>query len=136
MNIGFTGTRKGMTKHQKDKFRFILKMLTPNHFDLFIHGDCIGADDEADTIVRKKYPSIRIVLHPPTSDKYRAFCSSPNIYTYPKKPYLVRNKHIVNKCDILIACPEGKETLSSGTWSTIRYAFKIGKPTIIIPPKE
>jgi len=134
MNIGFTGTRKGMTKYQKDKFRFILKKLKTGHHGTFHHGDCVGADDDANSIVKKK-TLLRVLIHPPISNKYRAFCSNPS-FNYPKKPYLVRNKHIVNRCDILVACPEGKETLRSGTWSTIRYAFKTGKPTIIIPPNE
>jgi len=134
MNIGFTGTRKGMTKYQKNKFRSILKKLKTGHHGAFRHGDCIGADEDADSIVKKK-TLLRILIHPPISDKDRAFCLSPT-FVYPKKPYLVRNKNIVNKCDILIACPEGEETLRSGTWSTIRYAFKKGTPTIIIPPIE
>jgi hypothetical protein len=40
--------------------------------------------------------------------------------------YLQRNKDIVNNCNYLIACPySNKEQLSSGVWSTIRYAKKL-----------
>jgi hypothetical protein len=60
----------------------------------------------------------------------RSFCESTNILK--PKPFLDRNKDIVNSCDILIACPENDiEVLRSGTWSTIRYAKKINKPVLL-----
>ena len=56
---------------------------------------------------------------------------------YDKKPYLERNKKIVNCCDILIAAPKQiNEVLRSGTWSTIRYAKKIGIEVFIILPNN
>jgi predicted Rossmann fold nucleotide-binding protein DprA/Smf involved in DNA uptake len=48
---------------------------------------------------------------------------------------LVRNKVIVNISDVILATPfEDKEVMRSGTWSTIRYARKVGKTPIIILP--
>ena len=48
---------------------------------------------------------------------------------------LARNRIIAARCDALLACPaEPDEQLRSGTWSTIRYARKAGKPITIIRP--
>lgn len=123
MKIGFTGTRKGMTNHQVES---LIVMLKKNWHDgsEFHHGDCIGADFEANMIAIKH--GYNIIIHPPINEKLRAFCSG-DIILEPKD-YLTRNKDIVNMCDILIACPATfKEELRSGTWSTIRYAMKMNK---------
>lgn len=131
MKIGFTGTQRGMTNSQKRKLGELLVSL---HATEFHHGDCIGADEQADAIAR----SLGIVpdIHPPNDDKKRAFCHrrGPSRMHDPE-PYLVRNKHIVNACDRLIAAPQTLvEELRSGTWSTVRYAKKTGcKGTILAP---
>jgi hypothetical protein len=51
---------------------------------------------------------------------------------------LIRNRLIAARCDALLATPaEPDEVLRSGTWSTIRYARKEGKPiTLILPSGE
>ena len=50
------------------------------------------------------------------------------------KPYLDRNRDIVDACEVLLATPDGPERLRSGTWSTVRYARKIGKPVEVRLP--
>lgn len=50
------------------------------------------------------------------------------------KPYLVRNKDIVNASEGMLAAPRGPEELRSGTWSTIRYARKCRKKVLIMWP--
>jgi predicted Rossmann fold nucleotide-binding protein DprA/Smf involved in DNA uptake len=73
---------------------------------------------------------IKIIIHPPTDNKLRAYCKSDN-YTQPKS-YLERNKDIVNSCEQLIACPlTQEEELRSGTWATIRYARKTNKHILL-----
>lgn len=130
MIIGFTGTRKGMTLLQKEIFK---KKLSSFNCVSFHHGDCVGADKEANDIA-KLFPCdvIEINIHPPICNKKRAYCKG--TYTYPTKPYLIRNRDIVNCSDLLIVCPSGKEVLRSGTWATVRYARGIGKSIIIIYP--
>jgi hypothetical protein len=55
----------------------------------------------------------------------------------PVEPYLERNKRIVDNVTLLIATPkEFHHTLRSGTWSTIRYAWKKKIDVVIIPPIE
>jgi hypothetical protein len=86
------------------------------------HGDCVGADVQADEIAR--YYAMTIVVHPPSSKVLRAFKQSSNGLTLAQKPYRERNQDIVNACSILIACPDGPNIPGnrSGTWMTIRLA--------------
>jgi hypothetical protein len=129
MKVGFTGTREGMTPQQKAEFVIIITELDMEDFH---HGDCTGSDEEAHNWVKELKDDINIVIHPPCSKDYRACCKG-NLEIKPK-PYLDRNKDIVDACDILIATPQDKEKLRSGTWSTIRYARKLGKDIYIIYP--
>ena len=131
MNIaGFTGTRNGMTQKQKEAFRDTIILL---EIDKFHHGDCIGADFLAHEIIKNINTNIKIIIHPPSYAKYRAFCKGNVILG--QRPYLDRNKDIVDHSDLLIATPgEFKEKLRSGTWSTIRYARKKNKSIYIMMP--
>ena len=135
-SVGFTGTRKGLSEYQKEMLQHILK----KYGTVFHHGDCIGADEQFHVLAESELPTdlldTNIIVHPPDNDKYRAFssCLSKGTILLPK-PYLERNKDIVDACDLLIACPNPKDEINkqrSGTWSTIRYAKKQGKDIIII----
>lgn len=131
MHIGFTGTRKGLSKVQRqilDRELLSIMHLCPKGW-YFHHGDCIGADAQAHEIAHEC--SAKIILHPPLNNKARAFCE-PYMNMLPAKHYLVRNCDIVNVSNKIIACPEGPEILRSGTWSTIRYAKKQNKRLTII----
>ena len=123
MIVGFTGTEKGMTSAQKQTLCLLLDSLDVTEFH---HGDCVGADAEAHEIALDR--GIRIVIHPPTDSKKRAFCKGAVEIREPK-PYLDRNHDIVDEGDgALIATPfEEKEILRSGTWATVRYAYKMGR---------
>jgi len=129
-DIGFTGTQNGMTYQQKVTFHKLINELRPKHFR---HGDCIGADEDAhDIVLDKSFASI--FIYPPSDPKKRAYCSQYTSLCKPQ-PYLTRNRSIVDASDMLIACPATKaEQLRSGTWATVRYARKQGKPVTIILP--
>ena len=47
---------------------------------------------------------------------------------YSKKSYWIRDKYMVDNCDVLLAVFDGNK--NGGTWITIQYAEKIGKPII------
>lgn len=127
--VGFTGTQKGMTVKQQQSLMNWLQKLKPGEFH---HGQCIGADKEADTIACCL--NIKRVLHPPTDTKKKAACPAAE-ETRPAKPYLNRNFDIVMETDTLIAAPKSlREELRSGTWATIRAAKRYGKKVIILEP--
>jgi hypothetical protein len=48
----------------------------------------------------------------------------------PELPAIVR-QYAQPETDELIACPDRPERIRSGTWNTVRYSRKIGKPVTI-----
>lgn len=129
MKLGFTGTRNGMTEKQRNKVKTFLKV-NRTEISRAAHGDCVGADAEFDSLVGIY---VEMEIFPSENSSMRAYCDAPVIH--PPKPPLERNHDIVDWCDVLLATPkESKEVLRSGTWATIRYARKVGKPIYIIDP--
>ncbi len=131
--IGFTGSRKGMTLRQKAWFTEFVSDFDEIEFH---HGDCVGADEDGHNIVDSKstVKATTIVIHPPSDEKLRAYCIG-DIYC-PSKPYLDRNRDIVDETDFLVAFPNGYDGASKngpgGTWYTIRYADSLDKRVIIV----
>lgn len=146
MNVGFTGSRNGMTPVQLFVLQGLLMRTftsTPEHDlltaifaapDEFHHGDCVGADAQAHKFVRElaMHRHIRIVGHPPDRERWRAFTDCDE--WWPMKGYIERDHDIVNVTEPLIATPNGPEVLRSGTWATIRYARTLDRPGTIIYP--
>ena len=130
MRIGFTGTQKGMTDAQSDTVRQILGAnFTPG--SVFIHGGCIGADDEA--AMQAGNIGYELWCLPSDIDNKRG-----NIYSFvtlPQQPPLDRNIHIVQMCEYLIAVPKhASEQQRSGTWHTIRRARALDRNHVIVWP--
>lgn len=133
LKVGFTGTREGMTLRQK----LMLRVFLSKHACQFIHGDCLGSDEEGHYISEEL--NLSIVICPPTDKKYQAFCAEKSSYKQivrlKPEPYLKRNKTIVAVCNTLCATPATmQEELRSGTWSTVREARRQGKKIFIILP--
>lgn len=128
MKVGFTGSRKGMTAEQVLAVGDLLAGAEVLH-----HGDCVGADEEAHRLALLF--TIPVVLHPPTEWKARAFCGQAT-EVREAAPYIIRNHHIVDEVDLLIAAPaQAQEVLRSGTWATVRYARKRGIGVIVVLPQ-
>ena len=122
-----------MTTFQIVSFMRLVQKMTPTEFH---HGVCIGADEEAHKIIRAYWPDCRIICHPP-SDQRRIARGLHCDVTLPPRPFLVRNRDIVDAVDILVGCPrQEQEVIRSGTWATMRYAKKTGKNVILIPPRQ
>lgn len=128
--LGFTGTRKGMTEIQGTVFT---GWVITNHPDEFHDGDCDGSDEEAHNIVRASLPLCRMIGHPPDNDKHRAGCKYD--MNFMPKPYLERNRDIVQDVDSMVAIPDTmEEKKRGGTWYTIRYAREQDRKLTIIYP--
>ena len=136
---GVTGSRSGATPHQRALLRRLLRDADSLH-----HGDCVGADDIADLIAREELVPF-VYIYPPSDEKLRAFCQlrgAPRFVTRTivaePKPYLERNRDIVGVLlhggGELIAVPDGPERRRSGTWSTVRYARKVGVRVTVLDP--
>ena len=131
--VGFTGTQGGMTPLQKLEFASRLPQILGVEFH---HGDCIGSDEEADKIVRRTCLNHRVIVHPPVKDAKRAWVAlfDEDVLLDPKD-YIPRNHDIVDAVEEMFATPKGlEEERRSGTWATIRYAWKVEKPITIIFP--
>jgi hypothetical protein len=131
MDVGFSGSQFGMSVFQRQTLHVVLGRVS-GVGGRFHHGDCVGSDDESVTIAR--HLGFWIVRHPPIFSAKRAFTEFDE--DRPPKPYLERNRDIVDETRFLIAAPaQALEQLRSGTWATIRYARK-RRPghVLIIPP--
>lgn len=131
MKIGFTGTRKGMSEYQLAVFEGLLEKMESFH-----HGSCQGADVEAARIVYSTFlEPPEIICHPGPNDDEHQELSGVDTKRKEPKTHFARNRDIVNETDKLIACPcDMTEQKRGGTWYTIRYAKKQGKPVTIIWP--
>lgn len=132
MKIGFTGTRHGMTDAQRTAVNHLLSTLT---FTESHHGAAIGADEQFATAVRVRTDA-RIVAHPCniTSQQSELALKFSDV-ALPVDFPLTRNHAIVDSSDLMLACPaEAGEVLRSGTWATVRYARKVGKPLWLVLP--
>lgn len=128
--FGLTATRHGMSGEQRGALRIFLA----GGKGKFHHGLCVGGDADGHHIARDL--GYWIVGHPPSNPALRADANLVKCDELrPEKPYLVRNKDIVDETVALIAAPsEPEEQPRGGTWSTVRYARRTGKPIILILP--
>lgn len=130
VEIGFTGTRDGLTEDQ----RHALACVLAGYEDATLHhGDCVGADEAAHDIAVKQ-GGWRIEVHPGMGPRHlRAFVTGYHVL-HPTKPNLDRNSDIVAAATTLVACPAGPETMRSGTWSTVRKARRKGINCVLVWP--
>lgn len=139
ISVGFTGTRNAVTSLQRSCIYSELVKAKALHVDsVFHHGACQGADETAHQLAWAM--GYRIVAHPPTDQKLRAWVEVSEYWdqdtdvVLPEKPYLVRNLDIVKAVDLLIVVPDRPYRIRSGTWSTFSAALREGVPTIVIKP--
>jgi hypothetical protein len=140
-----------MTPWQQDELG---KRLVELNCSELINGGCIGADEESILIALQVgvrifhlYPSYlkhkqgEVVKVGDSGGQYVTrtleVFGEVSIKIEKEEAPLTRNIKIVDESDILIACPkEHVHTLRSGTWATVRYAWKRKKKVIVIPPIE
>lgn len=127
MMLGFTGPVGGMTPAQKET---VLRLFQELPLTMLHHGMCVGADAEAHYLARAV--GANITGHPPRNPKlYQLSLACEHLR--PAYDYLTRDKHIVAEgINGLIATPETyvepSSTRGDGTWTTINYARRAGRP--------
>jgi hypothetical protein len=132
-DVGFTGSRTGMTPEQRVAVLDILG-LHRGEGARFSHGDCVGCDEEAHSIAME----LGYIVHvwPPENSAARAFTTGHFIHA--PRPYRVRDQSIVMMSGVLVAAPSGPEDAPdqkrSGTWMTIRMARKRGIEIYLVRP--
>jgi hypothetical protein len=131
MIVSFTGTRHGMTAVQLLSLADTLLEVGATELH---HGDCVGADAEADAVAQRL--EIPRVVHPPLGGRYRAWIrEGPTCTVLAPAPYLTRNLAIVDAGQMLIAAPQTREEEQrSGTWATVRYGRRLGRMVVILAP--
>ena len=142
MKIGFTGSRNGMTAMQRVACFGILRNLilsaSGDEVELH-HGDCVGSDFIVHSYALDTLP-IKIVVHPPDINRFRAFSGRgiltsqhDKVVCREPKSYFTRNRDIIDETDILVATPATEEE-KGGTWYTINWARKSKRHIWIIMP--
>lgn len=134
MNVGFTGSRIGLSLDQEIWLLKTLRELAEldGGTTWLHHGDCIGADAKAHSMAQ--YLGLKTWSHPPVVERYRAWCKADR--TSKPASYRDRDLAIVTAAQILVACPSGSETRQrrSGTWLTKRMADRHGVEVLLRMP--
>jgi hypothetical protein len=88
---------------------------------IWMHGGAIGFDSQVEKYACDNAITQKVVI--------------PNYKEFPtKQAPIIRNKQMVEQCDFVVACYDGRKT--GGTLSTIQYAKMRGKPVKIFSPKD
>ena len=132
MKVGIVGSRRYENRKKIKDFIFELRRKFGNDL-IVISGGCKnGADKYA-----KKYAlelDVQYEEYPPFHEVHNMYCTIPESrYSkpYSVKNFFARNKIIAGTSDMVVGfIPKGVE--ANGTMSTIKYAEKFGKKTIII----
>src|SRR4051794_14173925 len=122
--IFFTGTRKGMTVQQ---MRVLHELLMQENIGAFHQGLCKGSDIHAATIAASL--GFDVHGHPPAGQG-QWMDDFPCHHFHPALPALERDRVMVDVALKGFATPRSanEQKRGSGTWYTIRYAWKTGTP--------
>jgi hypothetical protein len=125
--VGFVGVRGGLTYAQ---FRALSRVLIDRDLPGAVTGvvDVVRGDDgwgdaDFDRIARWMTPTPNLVV-----------VGAPDP-SGPPAAAAVRNRAVVDACDLVVACPPGAvEEPRSRTWAAVRYARRVGRPVVLIYP--
>jgi len=132
MIISFTGTASGMNATQMTNVINLINKQKPK-ITKCVHGDCVGADTDFHNIVTKLGLGDLIEIHPCTIHNKRGYNHAPKVYDAIGP--LDRNKIMVQRAHLVVGTPgTDTEIIRSGTWHSIRYAKKLGRPLLVLYP--
>lgn len=132
IQLGFTGTRYGMTEAQHTALLDLIDTLLVRPEEqatlpcVAHHGLCVGGDEEFHAAIRP-LPGSRIIGHPGPdwpNGRWSARIADCDEVREPE-PYMCRNAAIVAASLVMIAAPyEDKPQQWGGTWSTVRMSMR------------
>tara|TARA_E500000331_G_C16777479_1_gene506580 strand:- start:104 stop:535 length:432 start_codon:yes stop_codon:yes gene_type:complete len=132
MKVAIVGSRK-YTNRRKIK-EFVFKLIQKHGTDLTIVSG--GCQDGADKYAKKYALELGAQYreYPPFHEVHNLYCALPeSCYGKPYniKYFFVRNKQVAQNSDVVVGfIPEGDP--AKGTISTLKYAKKFNKKTMII----
>ena len=132
MRVAIVGSRK--YENRRKIKEFIFKLIQKHGDELTIISG--GCDDGADRYAKKYALELGAQYreYPPFPDVHNLYCALPeSCYgkPYSVKYFFVRNKQVAQNSDVVVGfIPEGVK--SNGTISTLKYANKFNKKTMII----
>ena len=131
VSIGFIGSTKGMTHLQYSRLVGLLTGLKDSSYSILYYGNCYGSDEQAFSIAHTLgYYTVSI----PSNLETQRANTTPSKTLKPESP-IRRDRSIISRSDLLIVVPKAeKSILHSRSWSAIRWAKKLYKPTIVILP--
>lgn len=139
MSVGVTGTRNPLTLAQRTAMEMMLSAAMASGDTEIHHGACVGADAAAHVSAVAR--SMTVFVHPPVNERLMMDLSDiadprqvSDVRVLPAKDYHSRNRDIVDSSNYVIAFPDGPRRPHSGTWYTIDYAVRNGKPVYIVYP--
>jgi hypothetical protein len=120
--IAITGSREGLTDWQRAALTKALRRPTVTGI---VHGDCVGADAEADAVAASL--GLPRWCYPSNAWLYRANTHATKLAD--PAPPLVRNEWIVRDGAAVVALPRPS---SRGTWHAVRIAQRLGKALLVL----
>lgn len=143
MKIAITGHRPGrIAGKEQDIEAWIRRNLAQMDCTEAYSGMARGTDQIFARVIEELnipliccYPYKRTSFHPVEQEinnkaKDVRFISD----EYSKKSFWIRDKYMVDNCDVLFAVFDGEKV--GGTWITVNYAEKIGKPVFYFDWEE
>lgn len=139
LRIGFTGTRNGMTKQQKEVIEDLLLkcQAVSSEQGVAIDGVCVGSDTDFNKLAKealyhtKGYPGHS--MKNPTDLTFRGDGEYDELEE--SDTHFARNRRIVNDTNVLFATPYSNNLDGpGGTNFTISYARKRNKPVYVVYP--
>ena len=123
MNVGFTGTRTGMSAAQSVQLRWMLAVFANDGPQPRFH---YGTHETATLLADSAARDI--------ADRLGYECVS---YHAVVGEELDRDRQLVAESHVLVAAPRtDKEEQRSGTWATVRYARRRGIPVVMLSRGE
>ena len=143
MKVAITGHRPGRIAGQEQNIKkWIEDYLAGVDCTEAYSGMAMGTDQIFARVVEEMgipliccYPYRRDNFHP-AEQRINARAKDVRFISeeYSKKSYWIRDKYMVDNCDVLLAVFDGKK--EGGTWITVDYAQRIGKPIVFYEFKE